>query len=512
MYDATPFLRLYARWRTQQLRTLEPATTQQRELIGLVGRAAETRFGREHSFHRIKSVEDFQSSVPLRRYEDMWEAYWSADFPRLKHVSWPGLVPYFAVTSGTTTGRTKHIPCTEEMINANRRAVSDLLVHHIRERPQSCAMAGRSFVLGGSTDLIELSAGVYAGDLSGIQAATVPFWARSRYFPARGLALLTDWEEKMERLARASLTADIRSVSGVPSWLLILFDKLFELRDLTSDRLVDIYPDLELIVHGGVNFAPYRARFEELLRGSHAELREVYPASEGFFALSDAGPDDGMRLLLDNGLFFEFVPADELEADTPTRHWLGTIEPGINYALVVSSNAGLWSYIVGDTVEFASLSPPRVIVTGRTSYSLSAFGEHLIEAEIEAAIAGAAEEIGADVQDFAVGPVFPAAAGELGRHIYFVEFAGGVPSANLLSTFAQVVDRRLQEENEDYEAHRAEGFGMAGPDIRALSAGTFAKWLKARGQLGGQHKVPRVINDIKLLAELSEFATRAAMH
>ncbi len=509
MYDATPVLRLYARWRRQQLAVQNPITAQARELIGLVNRASQTRFGRDHQFGRIHRVADFQERVPLRRYEHMWEEYWSADFPRLKHVSWPGLVPYYAVTSGTTTGRTKYIPCTEEMVNANRRTASDILVHHVHARPNSRIMAGRSFVLGGSTDLAKVADGVYRGDLSGIQAVTVPFWARGRYFPSPDLALLTDWEEKIDRLARASLNADIRSISGVPSWFLILFDKLFELRGVASQRLEQVYPKLELVVHGGINFAPYRNRFEDLLRDSHAELREAYAASEGFIAVNDAGPDDGMRLIVDNGLFFEFIPADELEADNPPRHWLKDVEPGVNYAIAVSSNAGLWAYVLGDTVRFTSLDPPRLIVTGRTSYSLSAFGEHLIEAEIEGAIAAAARQIGADVRDFAVGAAFPEQPGELGRHLYFVEFAGGRPPTKQLDDFGATVDARLREENEDYEAHRAEGFGMGAPDIRAVPPGTFASWLKTRGQLGGQHKVPRVINDPDLLEELRGFVAEA---
>ena len=372
-------------------------------------------------------------------------------------------------------------------------------------RPRSRVFGGHNFVLGGSTELVELAAGVHSGDLSGIQAMTVPFWARSRYFPSRELALMSDWEQKMRRLAAASLNVDVRSVSGVPSWLLILFEKLFELHGTASHRLADVYPGLELVAHGGVNFAPYRNRFEGLLRGSHAELREVYAASEGFIAVADAGADDGMRLVIDNGLFFEFVPAAELAADDPPRHWLGNVEPGVNYAIVVSSNAGLWSYIIGDTVRFTSLDPPRVVVTGRTAYSLSACGEHLIVAEIETAVARAAAEIGADVQDFAVGAVYPDQPGDLGHHQYFVEFAGARPGPDQLAAFAETLDAHLCRENEDYEAHRAKGVGMAPPDIRAVPPGTFAGWLKSRGQLGGQHKVPRVIDDPDLLAQLRAF-------
>jgi hypothetical protein len=264
----------------------------------------------------------------------------------------------------------------------------------------------------------------------------------------------------------------------------------------------ELYPHLEMLVHGGVNFKPYRARFEHFLAGG-AELREVYPASEGFIALQDERPEDGLRLLTDIGLFFEFVPLDELDSPNPTRHWLGNAETGVNYAVVLSTCSGCWAYIIGDTVRFASLDPPRVFITGRTSYSLSAFGEHLIGEEVEEAVAAAAAMHGLTITDFSVGAVYPKGAGDLGGHLYIVEFDKAPASA--LDGFATAIDTDLKKRNDDYRAHRAEGFGMHAPKVHVVAPGTFAQWMKSRGRLGGQNKVPRIINDQQLFADLAKF-------
>jgi hypothetical protein len=269
-------------------------------------------------------------------------------------------------------------------------------------------------------------------------------------------------------------------------------------------RLASWYPNIELIVHGGVNFAPYRSRFRELLEGSHAETREVYAASEGFIAVADQGDGDGMRLILDNGIFYEFVPVSELGTPYPTRHWIETAEIGVEYALVLSSCAGVFGYLVGDTIRLVSKDPPRLLVTGRTSYFLSAFGEHLIEAEIEDAVSTAAARIGATINDFSVGAVHPDAQGETGRHLYIVEFAGA-PGPASHTAFATAIDERLCQLNDDYRSHRSGGFGMGAPEIRVAAAGTFSAWMKQRGKLGGQNKVPRVITDDKLFADLCAF-------
>jgi hypothetical protein len=451
MLDATPLALLYAQWRNWHLNMQRPAETQERELLSLVRRAASTRFGRDHHFASIRSVQEFQDRVPIRTYEDLWNGYWKAEFPELNDCTWPGTIPYFALTAGTTTGATgatKHIPCSREILDANFRAAQDILFHHLLNRPTSRILGGKAFILGGSTDLREESPGICSGDLSCIEANEIPWWLRPYTFPPRDLALLTDWREKVDRLARQSLEENIRAISGTPNWLLILFDKLAELRPHREPRLRNYYPALELLVHGGVDFKPYAKRFAELLEGSRAELREVYPASEAFIAIADRGPGEGLRLIVDNGVFFEFVPAKDLSAPKPVRHWLGNAEPGIDYAVVHSTCAGAWAYVLGDTVRFLELDPPRIVVTGRTSYVLSAFGEHLIGSEIEEAIAFAASAIDAHVVDYCVAPRFPESAGRKAAHHYVVEYAGRPPQARRVRSRARCpslrVERRLQ--------------------------------------------------------------------
>ncbi|MFZ5791350.1 MAG: GH3 family domain-containing protein [Pseudomonadota bacterium] len=500
MIDATPLLRLYARRRRARLAAEDAVAMQEAQLLRLLRRAAETPFGRAHGFERIRNVAEFQARVPLRSYEDFWRDWWQPRFPHLANVTWPGAIPFFAVTSGTSSGRTKYIPVSAAMLRANRRAALDILVHHVTHRPHSRALGGRIFMLGGSTALKEEAPGIRSGDLSGIAVARTPLWARPFAFPPREVALMEDWDAKIQACIAGAPTADIRIVTGTPSWLQILFDRHAAATGKPALARA-LYPALELLVHGGVNFQPYRARFEAFLAGSHAELREVYPASEGFVAIADEGPTDGLRLLADNGLFFEFVPIEDLSAAHPRRFWLADIECGVDYAILVTSCAGLWAYILGDTVRFLSCRPPRLVVTGRTSYMMSAFGEHLIEAEIEEAVAKAAAAIGADVSDFAMGALFPERPGEVGRHLFVVEFAAPVAPAPL-AAFARTLDAGLAALNDDYRAHRAGDVGMAAPEIEAVPAGFFARWMKGRGRLGGQHKVPRVIVDQSLFADL----------
>lgn len=507
MLDLTPFLKLYARRRARRLVRLDPVAAQRAELARLLSAAKTTRFGRDHDFRAIRTPEDFRRAVPLRKYDDMWRDYWRAGFPVLDDVAWPGRVPYFAVTSGTTGDATKYIPVTHAMVRSNKKAALDLLVHHVVNRPSTRLFGGANFILGGSTDLVERAPGVLSGDLSGIAIKTVPWWVRTRSFPPLDLALVADWEEKVDLLARASIELDIRSIGGTPSWLLILFDRLAALRGSGRVPLKTFWPNLELVVHGGVNFGPYRSQFDALLEGSHAETRESYAASEGFVAVQDRGPGEGMRLNLDTGLFYEFVPVEDLGAANPARHWIGDAETGVNYAIAVSTCAGIWAYLVGDTVRLVSRDPPRLLVTGRTAYTLSAFGEHLIGEEIEEAVSRAAAAIGAAVADYSVGAVFPAGAGELGGHIYVVEFAGAPPGEAARATFAAAIDKCLLEKNDDYAGHRSGGFGMKPPAVLVMRAGGFAAWMKSRGRYGGQNKVPRIINDSELFAGLRRFTT-----
>jgi hypothetical protein len=502
MIDATPLLRLYTRRRQAALERQNAAEAQQRQLLRLVRRAAHTKFGRAHDFASIHSVQDFQAHVPLRRYEDFWNDWWKESFPILTDVSWPGTIPYFAATSGTTTGNTKFIPVSRRMNASNRRAALDLLTHHLAARPNSRIFGGRNFMLGGSTNLTQQAQGVRSGDLSGIAAETVPHWARPRFFPPLQYALMDDWEKKIDTLARLSLDADIVNLGGTPSWVLLLFEKLAELRPDKPKRITSWYPDLELYTHGGVAFDPYRARYKELFEGSHAELREVYPASEGFIAVADRGEGEGLRLIADNGLFFEFVPVEEIESPSPTRHWIGTIEAGVNYAIILTTCAGLWSYVIGDTVRFVDRATPRLLVTGRIAYMLSAFGEHLIGSELEAGISAAAQSIGRTVRDWTVTARMPEdTSSGRGGHLYLVEFDAPTDETAIAS-FARTLDADLTARNLDYAAHRSGGFGMDAPMVLAVPSGTFAAWMKSRGMLGGQNKVPRVIRDATLFASL----------
>ena len=500
----------YARMRTRQLAAQDVAVTQQHQLMNLVRKAAATRFGREHGFENITGVESYQAQVPLRTYNELWDQYWSESFPTLDNQTWPGRIEYFAVSSGTSTGKLKYIPCSSEMIRSNYRAASDVVVHHLTNRPQSQLLRGKTFVMGGSTDLVKQAPGVYSGDISGIAAKNRSLWTRPFYFPPRSETVLTDWEEKMARLGPLSLREDIRAVTGGANWLLLLIEHMARMRPDLGDRIVDFYPDLEVVVHGGVSLAPYRERFIEALKGSHAELREVYPASEAFMAVADRGSGEGMRVVLDHGVFYEFVPLTELGFDTPTRHWIGNIETGVDYAVVLTTCAGLWSYVLGDVVRFVDRDPPRLLVTGRTSYFLSSFGEHVTGDLLESVVLDAAAEQGLSVNEFSVGTEISEIKGQLGRHVYVIECAEHVDRPNRAEALADAIDRLLAERNEDYRERRAVEGGIQMPVVAAANPATFNGWMKRRGKLGGQHKVPRVLGDPALFGGLVKFVCESS--
>ena len=362
---------------------------------------------------------------------------------------------------------------------------------------------GDNFLLGGSTALLQPAPGVVAGDLSGIAAARMPLWARLRAFPPRELSLIGDWEAKVAALAPASLGRDIRSLSGTPSWMLLFLEQLAALRPGQPRRLAFFYPNLELVVHGGVSMAPYRDALGGWLEGGHAETREVYPASEGFIAMADRGPDDGLRLVVDRGLFFEFVPPEQCDAPNPQRFWLADAALGVEYALVLSSNAGLWSYLVGDTVMLTGRDPPRLLITGRLSATLNAFGEHLVATELDAAVSEAARALGAHVVDYTVGTRFPERLQPRGGHLFVVELAP--PAWGGEARFGAVLDQVLSRLNDDYAAHRRGGFGMLAPEVRLAPPGFFSRWMRQRGRLGGQNKVPRVLSQPSQLRDLLDF-------
>lgn len=486
----------YAQWRLACLAGHDPVRVQERTILRLVNKARFTRFGRDHRFASVRNVRDFQKAVPIRTYEDLWADYLRDRYPVFDDLTWPGRIPYLALTSGTTQGATKYIPVSREMLASNVKAGRTMVASHLADFPGSQLFHGRMFFLGGSSALERPAPGVEQGDLSGIAAKELNALLRPYAFPPLEFALEPDWDRKLALLAELSRNEPITLVAGVPSWLLVLFRRLLEITG--KDNISEVWPALEVVVHGGVKFDPYRETFRSILGSSRVRLQESYPCSEGFIAFGD--PATGLLgLCVDHGLFYEFVPIDELSSTNPTRHWLGDVRTGVNYALVVSTCAGLWGHLIGDTVRFESLSPPLISFTGRTKYSLSAFGEHLISEEIEGAVASAASASSASVRDWHVGPVFQ---GSLGYHLYLVEFLS--PPADL-NVFRKALDTDLSRRNADYRAHRAEGVGLPLPAFVVAKPGGLDAWLRSRGKLGGQHKFPRMDSGGGLTREIAEF-------
>jgi hypothetical protein len=494
----------YAKRRVGQLDTLNSVRVQEQTLSRLVRKARHTAFGRDHEFATLATVAAYQNAVPLRGYDEFWAGYWRDRFPVLRGATWPSAIPYLALSSGTTTGSTKYIPVSAAMNASNRRAALTTLALHLSAYPNTPLFAGRIFFLGGSTDMNELRAPgrrdvVRSGDLSGIAALEVSRFLRPYTFPPLEIALDDDWDRKLDRLARESVNLPITVVSGVPSWLLVLFERVKSVAG--KSRITEVWPDLKLIVHGGTKFDPYRVLFQQEFSGGDVRFLETYPSSEGFIAAED--PRYGLlRLVPDHGIFFEFVPMGELNSTRPTRHTVAQVEPGVQYAVAVTTCAGLWSYVLGDTVCFEKRDPPLLRFTGRTRYFLSAFGEHLISEEIERAVAEAAAATSSSVCDFHVGPQFPTNSHSVGHHRYLVEF---VDSPADLVEFGRRIDIALARLNEDYRAHRKDDLTMGPPEIVAMPRGAFADWLRSRGQLGGQHKVARMDNSGHLTQQLYDW-------
>lgn len=502
--DLSRLLRIAARRRFAALQAMDPVQAQARVLLRMVRHAAGTRFGRDHDFAGVRSVRDYQDRVPLRQFEDFWDGYWKAAWPLLDDVSWPGRIPFFAMTSGTTTGRTKYIPVTRALIKDNERVGFALMTFHMAHRPASRPLSGKSFILGGSTALERVAPGVYAGDVSGINTRLTPLWVKRNIFPDHRLSAIANWDEKLDVLSRHVLDQRVTMMSGMCNWSLFMLDRIRELRRERGRAQGPTLPDLQLLIHGGVALDIYRARLASHLDGAPVEMRELYPASEGFIACADRGPGEGLRVMCDNRLFLEFVPLDELGADRPTRHWMSNIEPDLDYALVLSNCAGLWSYVLGDVVRFVDTRPPRLLILGRIAQKLNPFGEHLIAAELEDAVQSAAAHAGVVVVEFTVGPVFPDAPGERGHHVYLVETAGPPPMGDEILTerFARHIDARLRAGNYDYDGHRQGNSAIGPPRVCWLPAGSFERWMRARGKLGRQHKVPHVCPQPDRFAEM----------
>jgi hypothetical protein len=487
----------YSHNRTVALDRMDAGRVQHDTLMSLVRRARNTRFGRDHDFSRIYSLADYQARVPVREYEFFWNTYWKDAYPRLDDITWPGKIPYYALSSGTTSGATKYIPVSWEMVRSNKKTAFTTIAFFRHSYPAAKLFTGRFFFLGGSTDLRKQPDGSLAGDLSGIAARELRDFLRPYVFPPFDLTLMTDWNEKVNRFAELSARERITAISGIPAWMQVLFSRV---KAITGKKTIaEVWPDLRLVVHGGTKFDPYRDLFRREMGSDLVKFCEVYPASEGFVATED--PRYGhLRVVPDHDVFFEFVPVEDLGRERPARHTLANVEVGVQYAVVITSCAGLWSYMIGDTVAFERRTPPLIRFTGRTKYFLSAFGEHLISEEVEAAVAEACRQTGVFPLNFHVGPVFPADPHKPGHHLYLVEFEDAVPD---LKKFAEVIDAELSRINEDYAPHRVGDLAMLVPEVRAVKRGGFDEWMKARGKFGGQNKVPRMDNSGQMTRDMA---------
>jgi len=477
---------------------------------GLTANLALTDFGRSQGLHAGMSYAGFRGRVTPRRYEEF--APWIERMKRGEAgVLWPGICRHYAVSSGTTAGRTKYLPVTEAMLGHFRRAGLESLCYYARRTGSARVFRGRHLFLGGSTALAPIPEAApfeaWAGDLSGITALHLPGWAEKYlYEPGREIAEIADWPEKVRAIAARTAECDISLVGGIPSWLLILAE---ELRRRTGKApLGALWPHFECLVHGGVPIAPFAEELRAAV-GAAVNFHEVYPASEGFIAAQDREPEAGLRLIADAGIFYEFLPAaafderriGELAAQVVP---LAEVKTDVDYVLLMTTPAGLCRYVIGDVVRFVSTEPPRLIYVGRTRLQLSAFGEHVIEKEVTDALAEVCALAGASVVNFHVAPRFvaPGVPGSRGRHEWWIEVRPGAGRTFGAAEFAEGIDRVLQRLNDDYEAKR-KGGGLEGPLVHLVAPGTFERWLKARGKWGGQNKMPRCRSDREIADELA---------
>ncbi len=505
-WAADNVLARFGRKRTDYLDAIDAAALQERTLLKLVHKARNTRFGKEHDFAAIRTVADYQQRVPVRDYEAFWTNYWQPSFPRIDNITWPGFIPYYALSSGTTSGTTKYIPISRQMLKSNRKAAFTTLAFYRHLFPNERLFSGRVFFLGGNTGMRSEANGSRSGDLSAIAAVEVSSLLRPYAFPPLELSGIGDWDTKLRLLAEQSARLPITVFSGVPSWQLRLFDKLKSITGKST--IAEIWPTLRVVIHGGTSFDPYRDVFRKEIGSDKVRFLEVYPCSEGFVATEDPRYNL-LRIVPDHGIFFEFVPLEEFDenhgkpkSDRPVRHTLANVETGVQYAVLVSTCAGLWSYLVGDTIAFEKRNPPLIRFTGRTKFFLSAFGEHLISEELEKAIARAAAETGAEEQDHHVGPLFPREPKQPGRHLYLIEFRK--PPKDL-ARFTQLVDEELSRLNEDYQAHRQGDLTMLAPAVVVVKPGGFEGWLRSRPNFSPQHKVPRMDNSGKVTQTIHQW-------
>lgn len=476
-----------------------PIEKQHEILLKLITKARKTRWGKTYNFKNIHNYEDFKNNVPVQDYNTL-KPLIDQCLNGHRNILWPGRIKWFAKSSGTTSNKSKYIPVTKESLELNHyKAGRDLLSIYYSLFPESEIYNGKGLVLGGSHQINKLNRRSNIGDLSAILLQNLPIWAKLWKLPSMKTAMMADWEEKIESMANEVVDKNITHITGVPTWTVVLINRILEMKN--TKNLLDIWPNLELYVHGGVSFTPYENVFKNFIPSEQMTYLETYNASEGFFGLQNSFDTKDMMLLVDHGIYYEFIPTEQIGKEEPEALNLSEVEIGKNYALVISSFGGLWRYMIGDTIRFTSLKPFKFRLTGRTKNFINAFGEELIIENAEKAISEACRETNSEITDFTAGPVFFSESNN-GSHEWIIEFN---KEPEDLDKFKNLLDKNLQLLNSDYEAKRYKDIALSPPIINKVAIGTFYNWMKKRGKLGGQNKVPRLFNDRTYIEDILKF-------
>lgn len=465
----------------------------------LISQGKKTAYGKQHNFKSIKSYADFQRVCPVVDYESLFD-WVDRTMNGEQALLWPDTIKWFSKSSGTTSAKSKFIPVSKAALKScHLLGGRDMMTMYYQHNPGSKLFDGKTLVMGGSTEVNTNSKGSFHGDVSAVMLSNTPSFVDFLRAPSKEVALLGNWDEKIERMASECIPQNITGIAGVPTWTIVLIRYLYE--KCGTEDLRDIWPNFELYTHGGVSFTPYREQFKRLIPHTDVFYQEAYNASEGFFAFQDDLNESGMLLMTDNAVFYEFIPMSEFGSKSPTVLSLRDVELGVNYALIVSTNAGLWRYAIGDTIEFVSKSPYRIKITGRTKHYINAFGEEVMVHNTDKAIDMACEKNQCTVNDYTVAPIFLQGA-EKGGHEWIIEFDDRPQD---LDQFVKDLDLGLQSLNSDYEAKRFQAMALEMPKVHAESVGFFSEWLRFKGKIGGQNKVPRLSNDRKIMEEILEF-------
>ncbi len=483
------------RLRKLDLYQIEAEALQRGVLKRLLGKAAQTEWGRAYGYDKCLNYEDFALQTPLNTYEEL-KGYIDRMRRGEKDVLWPGKVKWYAKSSGTTNDKSKFIPVSKDGLHDTHYAGgTDAVVWYLRNNPKSRIFDGKALILGGSHAPNYNLPGSLVGDLSAILIENINPLVNLVRVPKKATALLSDFEVKRDRIAREAMKQNVTNLSGVPSWMLSVLNRIIE---LSGKPLGDVWPNLEVFFHGGVAFTPYRGQYERLITLPRMHYMETYNASEGFFGLQDDPSDTAMSLMIDYGVFYEFIPMDEFDKEQPTVVPLWGVETGKNYAMVISTSSGLWRYIIGDMIRFTSRNPYKFVITGRTKSFINAFGEELIVDNAEKGLAEACRQTGAEVLEYTAAPVFMDADGKC-RHQWIVEFS---KEPSDIEAFASILDKSLQQINSDYEAKRYKDITLQRLELIKARPGVFNDWLKQKGKLGGQHKVPRLCNNRDIIEQV----------